>query len=121
MKIKIAAKSVEALYELRNTKTAAAIIKALPFESIVHRWGDEIYFDIPLELELENGKEVLDIGDIAYWPPGRSMYILFGPTPSSKGCEIRAYSAVSVLGKVIGDPKIFRAVEDGEPIRVEGA
>ncbi len=121
MKIRIGVKSVEVLAELRNTKTAAAIIKALPFESEAHRWGDEIYFNIPLELELENGKEVLDIGDVAYWPPGKSMCIFFGPTPSSKGSEIRAYSAVSVFGKVIGDAKIFRAVKEGERIRVEAA
>lgn len=72
MKIKIATKSAEALAELWNTKTASAIIEALPFESTAHRWGEEIYFDIPLELELEDGKEVLDVGDIAYWPPGKS-------------------------------------------------
>jgi hypothetical protein len=120
MKIKIVSESAEALAELRNTKTASAIIKALPFEAIAHRWGEEIYFDVPLELELENGKEVLEIGDIAYWPPGKSMCIFFGPTPSSKGNEIRAYSAVSVFGKVIGDAKIFRNVKEGERIRVEG-
>jgi hypothetical protein len=121
MKIKIASESVEALIELKNTKTASAIIKALPFESIAHRWSEEIYFDIPVELELENGKEVLEIGDVAYWPPGKSMCIFFGPTPSSKGNEIRAYSAVSVFGKVIGDANVFRATREGEQIRVEVA
>ncbi len=63
MKIKIAAESTEALAELMNTKTASAIIKALPFESMAHRWGDEIYFEIPLELEPEDSKEVLEVGD----------------------------------------------------------
>ncbi len=121
MKIEITAKSVDALAELRNTMTAAAIIEALPFESTAHRWGDEIYFDIPLELELENGEEVLNVGDIAYWPLGKSMCIFFGQTPSSKGSEIRSYSAVSVFGKVIGDARIFRAVKEGEKIRVEAA
>ena len=119
VKIKIASESAEALAKLRNTKTASAIIKALPFESIAHRWGEEIYFDIPVKLELENGKEVLDIGDIAYWPPGKSMCIFFGHTPSSKGSEVRAYSAVSVFGRIIGDARIFRAVKEGERIRVE--
>ncbi|MGB8218710.1 MAG: cyclophilin-like fold protein [Candidatus Methanoperedens sp.] len=119
MKIKIAAKSTEALAQFWNTKTASAIIKALPFESTAHRWGEEIYFEIPVELELENGKEVLDAGDIAYWPPGKSMYIFFGPTPSSKGSEVRAYSAVSVFGRVMGDAGIFGDVKEGERIRVE--
>jgi hypothetical protein len=113
MKIKIAAGSAEVLAELMNTKTAPAIIKALPFESVAHRWGDEIYFDIPVELELENGKEVLDVGDIAYWPPGKSLCIFFGPTPSSKGSEVRAYSAVSVFGKIIGDARILKTVKEG--------
>jgi hypothetical protein len=119
MMIKIAAESAEAFADLMNTKTALAIIEALPFESTAHRWGDEIYFDIPVELELENGKEVLDVGDIAYWPPGKSMCIFFGPTPSSKGSEVRAYSAVSVFGRVIGDARIFKAVKEGERISIE--
>ncbi len=119
MKIKIVVGSMEAFAMLNNTKTASAVVNSLPIESIAHRWGEEIYFEIPLELELENGKEVLDIGDIAYWPPGKSMCIFFGLTPSSKGNEIRAYSAVSVFGKVIGDARIFRAVKEEERIRVE--
>ncbi len=119
MKIKIIVGSTEAFAELNNTKTASAIVEVLPFESIAHRWGEEIYFEIPLKLELENGKEVLEIGDIAYWPPGKSMCIFFGPTPSSKGKEVRAYSAVNVFGKVIGDARIFRAVKEGERIRIE--
>jgi hypothetical protein len=121
MKIKIVIGSMEAFATLNNIKTASAIVNSLPFESVAHRWGEEIYFEIPLELELENGKEVLEIGDVAYWPPGKSMCIFFGPTPSSKGNEIRAYSAVSVFGKVIGDARIFRAVREGERIRVEAA
>ncbi len=119
MKIKIVTESIEAFAELNDTKTASAVSGDLPFESIAHRWGEEIYFDIPLELELEDGKEVLDVGDIAYWPPGKSMCIFFGPTPSSKGSEVRAYSAVSVFGRVIEDAGIFRDVKEGEKIRVE--
>jgi hypothetical protein len=121
MKIKIVIGSMEAFATLNNIKTASTIVNSLPFESVAHRWGEEIYFEIPLELELENGKEVLEIGDVAYWPPGKSMCIFFGPTPSSKGNEIRAYSAVSVFGKVIGDARIFGAVREGERIRVEAA
>ena len=121
MKIKIVVGSIEANATLSNTKTASAVVNSLPLDSVVHRWGEEIYFEIPLELELENGKEVLEIGDIAYWPPGKSMCIFFGPTPSSRGDEIRAYSAVSVFGKVTGDAGIFRAVREGERIRVEVA
>jgi hypothetical protein len=119
MKIRIISGNIEAFAELNSTKTASAIFDSLPLESAAHRWGDEVYFEIPLELELENGKEVLDIGDVAYWPEGRCMCIFFGPTPSSKGDEIRAYSAVSVFGKITGDAEAFKAVKEGGRIRVE--
>ena len=119
MKIKIVVGSIEAFATLSNTKTASAVVNSLPFDSVAHRWGEEIYFEVPLELDLENGKEVLEIGDIAYWPPGKSICIFFGPTPSSRGNEIRAYSAVSVFGKVTGDAGVFRTVREGERIRVE--
>ncbi len=121
MKIKIVTESTEAFAELNDTKTASAVAKALPFESAAHRWGDEVYFEVSLELEIEDGREILEVGDIAYWPPGKSMCVFFGPTPSSKGGEVRAYSAVSVFGKVMGDARIFSNVKEGERIRVETA
>jgi uncharacterized protein len=121
MEIKIVVGSIEAYGTLSNTETTSAVVNSLPFDSVAHRWGEEIYFEVPLELELENGKEVLEIGDIAYWPPGKSICIFFGPTPSSRGNDIRAYSAVSVFGKVTGDAGVFRAVREGERIRVEVA
>jgi hypothetical protein len=121
MKIKIIVGSIEAFATLNNTRTASSVVNSLPFDSVAHRWGEEIYFEVPLELELENGKEVLEIGEIAYWPTGKSMCIFFGPTPSSRGNEIRAYSAVSVFGEVTGDAGVFRAMKEGERIRVEVA
>ncbi|NJD76435.1 MAG: hypothetical protein FIB08_04975 [Candidatus Methanoperedens sp.] len=119
MKIKIVTEGTESFAELNDTKTASSVAEALPFESVAHSWGDEIYFEIPLELEIEDGKDILEVGDIAYWPPGKSMCIFFGPTPSSRGNEVRAYSPVTVFGKVTGDARVFRNVKDGERIRVE--
>ncbi len=69
MKIKIITESMEAFAELNDTKIASIIFDSLPFEfeSTAHRWGEEVYFEIPLELETEDGKEILEVGDIAYW------------------------------------------------------
>jgi hypothetical protein len=61
----------------------------------------------------------VEVGDVAYWPPGESMCIFFGPTPVSKASEPRAYSPVNVFGKVIGDPLVFRKVKNGEKTKVE--
>jgi len=117
-RIIIQAGSVAAEAELIENKTANAIWEALPINSTVNTWGSEVYFAIPVSVASENGQEVVTVGDIAYWPPGKAFCIFFGPTPSSRGNEIRAASAVNVFGKLAGDPKVFSAVRDGQKISV---
>jgi len=109
------------LLEDRNPKTVTAIWEKLPFEATANRWGDEVYFSIPVEISEENPQETVEVGDIGYWPPGRGFCIFFGPTPISRGNEIRPADPVNVFGKIIGDPKVFRNVRTGDKIRVERA
>jgi len=109
------------LVEQKNPKTAKAIWDALPIESSANRWGDEVYFDIPVKVEAENTQQDTEIGDIAYWPAGNGFCIFFGPTPVSKGERPRAYSPVNVFGRVVGDPSVFRRVKTGEKIQVSRA
>jgi len=117
--IRIKAGSVIVVADLYSTKTAEAIWQALPISSEVNTWGDEIYFHIPVEMELESGKEFVDFGDLGYWPPGSAFCIFFGPTPMSNKDEIRAASAVDIFGIVVDDVKVFKDVKDGEEIVVE--
>ncbi|MBS7609407.1 hypothetical protein KEJ36_00185 [Candidatus Bathyarchaeota archaeon] len=121
-RIKILSKSigeVEAEVILdRNPRTAEEILKALPIEGIANRWGDEIYFSIPVRLGEENAQEVVEEGDLAYWPPGHALCIFFGPTPVSDTEKPKAASPVNVFGKIKGDPKIFKKVRGGERIRI---
>lgn len=109
-KIHIKVGAIEAEAELNDTKTAQAIWETLPIKSHINLWGDEIYFSIPLCLELEVGQELVNIGDLGYWPEGNAFCIFFGPTPASQGDEIRPASPVTVFGKVIGDVSIFKKV-----------
>jgi hypothetical protein len=109
-RIRIIAGTVEAEAELNNTATAQAIWEALPIEARASLWGDEVYFSIPLSLELEAGQEVVGTGDLGYWPEGNAFCIFFGPTPASRGDEIRPASPVTVFGEVIGDATIFKKV-----------
>lgn len=85
---------------LNNSTTAQSIYSALPIQGSVNLWGKEIYFYVSVKAPLENGKDTVEYGDIAYWPEGPAVCIFFGPTPVSKGNEIRPYSKVSVIGKV---------------------
>jgi len=104
-----------------NPRTAQAVWDALPLEARANTWGDEIYFSIHVEVEAENPREVVKLGDLGYWPPGSAFCIFFGPTPASRGSEIRPASPVNVFGRVLGDPKVFTSVRGGERIRVERA
>jgi len=117
-KIKITVGKLELEGWLNETKTAARVFEALPITSTVNTWGDEIYFTIPVDTGPEDAKELVSLGDIAYWPPGKAMCIFFGKTPISRGDEIRPASAVNIIGKVEGDLKTLRKVKDGEGITI---
>ncbi len=124
-KIRIISTSIEGITaeidEKRNPRTAKAIWEALPIRGEANRWGEEIYFGIPVEMKEENSQQVVEIGDLGYWPPGHAFCIFFGKTPVSVEDEPRAYSPVNVFGKVAGDSKIFGRVRSGEEIRIEKA
>jgi uncharacterized protein len=117
--IRIRAGAVEVQAELNQSQTAAALLAILPLKARANTWGDEIYFDVPLAVPIENGKQVVELGDVAYWPDGPSLCLFFGPTPASRGGEIRAASAVTVVGRIIGDPKALKSVRPGAAITVE--
>ena len=119
--IRITAGDLEVLAELDDSKTAGAIWDALPLEFGGSRWGQEIYGSIGLKLSQESPQEVMEVGDLAYWPPGTAFCIFFGPTPASAGDEPRAASAVSRFGRVQGDAKILKATPPSMKVRVEKA
>ena len=119
--IKITAGPVVVSAALNDTATEAKIWDALPIEASANTWGDEIYFGIPVATGEEAGQEVVDLGDLGYWPPGSAFCIFFGPTRMSRGDEIRPASPVTVVGKVSGDPKVFKQVASGAPVLVERA
>ena len=120
--IRITAGTVSVEGELADSPTGRAIAAALPIRGEARTWGDEIYFPIPVEHKLDDtAAEVVEVGDLGYWPTGKAFCIFFGPTPASRGDEIRPASAVNVVGKVIGDARLFKSVDEGEPVEVEAA
>jgi hypothetical protein len=117
----LAAGEVYAELTEENPETAKAIWDGLPIEGRANTWGDEIYFSIPVQVEAENPKEVVEMGDLGYWPPGSAFCIFFGRTPASRGDEIRPASPVNVFGRVVGDPEVFKRVRSGETVTLERA
>ena len=121
-KIRILVSELKVEAELNDSRTAQLIWEALPVEANANLWGEEIYFAIPVKTGLEKGtREVVSAGELGYWPTGHAFCIFFGPTPVSQGDEIRAASAVNVIGKVLGDPKVFLKVKEGVKITLEKA
>ena len=118
MKIKI--KNIELEVELakKNPVTVEKILETLPIKSSTNRWGDEIYFETDVEIEEENSQEEVEIGDVAYWPPGKAICIFFGRTPVSTSNKPKAYSAVNVFGKVAKNLQLLKKIRDDEKVEV---
>ena len=119
-RIRIEADGVVVSAALNDSTTADALWDALPFTGQVQTWGDEIYFPIPVDApEATDAQATVDKGAVAYWPPGGALCLFWGPTPMSRGNEIRPASPVNVVGTVDGDPAVLARVADGARITVE--
>jgi uncharacterized protein len=118
--IAISAAGISVKAQLNDSATADAIWKALPLEANGSTWGDEIYFSIPVQLaEAEDSREVVQVGDLGYWPPGNAFCIFYGRTPASVGNEVRPASAVNVFGHIAGDATVFKKARGSIRVRVE--
>jgi hypothetical protein len=118
-RITISAGQVSLPAELNDSPTALQVWDALPVEGRANIWGDEIYFEIPVVAEQESDARAdVEVGELGYWPVGHAFCIFFGPTPVSTDERPRAYSPVNILGRVLGDATAFRAVRNGEKVRI---
>ena len=111
MNIKIMIGDLSMAGELNNSPTARKIAEALPLSASFNTWGEEIYFTIPVDAELdESAREEVELGDLGYWPTGKAFCIFFGQTPMSRQGKIIPASAVNIIGKVVGDATRFKEV-----------
>jgi hypothetical protein len=121
-KIRITAGKVVADAVLNDSPTATKVWEALPIEARGSTWGDEIYFSIPVDSAQERGaRDLVSVGELGYWPPGTAFCIFYGRTPASTDERPRAASAVNIIGNVVGDATVFRAVSSGARVRLERA
>ena len=95
--------NIEMYAELYETETARKVFDSLPIKARGSTWGEEIYFSTDIVAPEEDAVEVVDAGDVAYWPPMQAICFFYGPTPASQGDEIRAAGPVNVIGKIKND------------------
>lgn len=119
-KILITISNLSVSAELNSSISADKIWEALPLSGSVNVWGDEIYFEIPVSLkEVSDAQQEVEVGTLAYWPPGSALCVFFGKTPVSTSDKPKAYSPVNILGLVDGDSKVFKIVEAGDQIVID--
>lgn len=103
---------VSATWTDESPETRSAIADALPIEGEATRWGDELYFRIPVDVDAEEPRATVEPGTIAYWPRGSALCLFWGPTPASTGSEPKASSPVNVVAE-LDDVSPLKALPGG--------
>jgi len=110
--------NLEVKANFNKSNTAQVIAAALPIQSRINRWGDEIYFEIPVKLSPENATLELKVGDIGYWPEGACLCLFFGKTPASIDERPRPASEVNIVGTFFASPELLRKVASGTKVQM---
>lgn len=106
-----------------DTPSVAKLLEALPFESRANTWGEEVYFEAPLALDLEpDARQVVEPGTVCFWTEGSSIALPWGRTPiSGADGKPKLAARCNLLGQLIGDARALAKVNSGDRIRVEAA
>ena len=120
MQIHITWPAGEATAFLEETESAKALMAVLPITAGANTWGEEVYFEVGIEVELEeDARAVVDPGTVCLWVEGKSLALPYGPTPASHGDECRLVTEVNVLGTIEGDPQMLASIHSGDEVTVE--
>src|SRR5688572_3421457 len=119
-RIRIAWADDEVTANLRENSSVKQLVAALPCKAVAETWGEEVYFELPVNAKLESDAEqVVEPGTVCFWVQGNALALPYGPTPASQGTECRLVTRCNMLGRIEGDPRQLKRVKAGAAIRVE--
>lgn len=121
-KLRITAGKTSFEVALDDTPTADLLFEALPFESRAQTWGEEVYFEAPLNATLEpEARQIVEPGTVCFWVEGSSLALPYGATPMSTDGKPKLVTRCNLLGRIVGDPRVLAAVRAGDKVSVARA
>ncbi len=118
--VEVDGRTLSAAWTDGNPETRAALAEALPVEGSATRWGDELYFRVPVDVPAEDAREAVPAGAVAYWPQGSALCLFWGPTPASQGDEPRAAAPVNVVAE-LDEVAPLQSLDGSADVRVSRA
>ena len=105
---------------LRNTETARLIAESVPIKSKIQTWEEEIFFNTNLQVKLEDdARDVMQLGELAFWTEGSAIAIGYGKTPVSIGQEIRLIGPCNVWADCNFKKSDFDNIKSGDEISLD--
>ena len=103
--------------DLLDTYTAKVIYSKLPIVGNINFWGNEVYFYTDLKIKIEKeARQIVEKGEIAYWPQGDAIAIGYGPTPISINQEIRLASDCNIWATTEFDLEQLNSLKEHQEI-----
>lgn len=97
--------------EDQRPQTCDAIWQALPLETELEIWKEEVYFEIPVRTPPENPTPRTEAGDVSYWPEGPGFCVFFGKS--------QPISPVNTFARIRSGVEKFRRVKTGDRITIK--
>jgi uncharacterized protein len=97
-------------HRFASPRTTDALLRNLPIGGRIVRYGEEVYFQVPVKASSESPKSMVEVGSIAYWPMGVAVCVFYGPT--------KPYSPVNKIGRITEGLDLFRTVKEGTIVTI---
>lgn len=90
--------------------TVTDVVKRLPIEGMAGLWDFGVYISTDISRGAERVVEIVEEGDIVYWPPSRAIGLIFK--------RARPYAQTVKVGKIYGNIGKLSTTRAGARVRM---